>query len=465
MPNLAQLNLLQSLIGTEGIYTSTIFESNKIDNGTKVLYIRRALENDWYDYNELLGKLYIITGTSEEINDWTELMRALKFINDIYHNNTVKYENLGLRSAHDHYFSRLGGTDLQTFQQAITQLITQEIETFSSGKEADINEQIQTRISRESTMGTSQWWQPELDLPVEQINAWFQRQPGYDALSDELKLLILSDYINARSAFQALNLTMADCHLLGVQQFKYFMDNWFELGMITHNDVLNINAEQLIALSPENREDFVKNKIEYSISFVIVKLRTGNLLPLADFFSLDSERRALFCTIVQRSLLLSVISQLPISIIDFFKLDLEFINTLEQHNMNCFLLINYQYVQPAQLLQLSINEIAHLCLYFNNIHNLMEKQAISLDSLFELPKDNRSFIIENSHEIINLLSQNKLSKENLFTLSHPALVNLLEGSKMDSGINSKFSFFTNMPCCISDEEMADSAFGQKRSFK
>lgn len=468
MPNSAQMNLLESLIGSEGIYTSTIFESSKIDNGTKVLYMRRALENDCYDYNELLGKLYLITGTPEEINEWTELMRALKVINDIYCNNTVKYENLGLRSAHDHYFSRLGATDLQAFQQAITELITHEIETFSSGREAEINEQIQTRISRESTTGTSQWWQPKLDLPVEQINAWFQRQPGYDELSDELKVLILSDYINARSVFQVLNLTMTQCQMLGVEQFKYFMDNWVRLGMITKNDVLNINAEQLIALSQEDREDFVQNNINYSVSFSMFKRKTGDLFPLSEFFSLDSERRALFCTIVKGSLLFSVISKLPISIIDFFKLDLEFINTLQQHNMNCFLLIKCQYLQPAQLLQLPINEISWLCLHLNNIHDLIKNQVIFPNDLFALSSENRSFIIENAAALINLLAQNKLTRENLLALPYNELVHVLTKPESDDSIRQisrgtelKYSFFTQMPCSVSDQEMADSAFGQK----
>lgn len=265
---------------------------------------------------------------------------------------------------------------------------------------------------------------------------------------------------------------MAQCQMLGVQEFKYFMDNWFDLGMITKNQLLNINIGQLIQLNQQDREDFVQNKIEYTVSFGLVKNKTGDLFPITDFFSLDSERRALFCSIVKHSFLFYVIKKLPISIIDFFKLDLNFIKTLEMHNTNCFLLVKYQYLQPAQLLQLSINEITFLCSHFNKINNLMKKQTISLRDLFELPENNRTFIIENADKVINLLSQNKMSKEMLLSLSHLNLIELLTKPEFDdSNINIncvnklKVSFFTQMPCDISDEEMVDSAFGQKKSFK
>lgn len=54
--NQSQLSLLESLIGNEGIYSSTILESNLMDDGTKVLYLQRAITSTCFEFNEFLNK-------------------------------------------------------------------------------------------------------------------------------------------------------------------------------------------------------------------------------------------------------------------------------------------------------------------------------------------------------------------------------------------------------------------------
>ena len=118
-----QTEFLESLVGppapeTEkeeafagGIYYQGVVENESIDFGTRVLYLKRAIQQNCSEFNESLDKLYRpgLKDKEKEKND--ELIDSLKRINDLCFNNEVKYEPVKgepkHKSALDHFFGGL----------------------------------------------------------------------------------------------------------------------------------------------------------------------------------------------------------------------------------------------------------------------------------------------------------------------------------------------------------------------
>lgn len=169
MPNPGQIRLLDSLIGEDGIYFTTISEDENLDVGTKVLYLNRAITEQCHDFLNSLDKIYnpSLDNTKQIAN--IEFIRALKVINDLCFNNQIKFSDFGCKPALDHFFSRLGDINSSNFQTIIQQNIQTRINELSRGHEITVSEQIHAREIAEHNTLIDISWRRILDLPTEQL--------------------------------------------------------------------------------------------------------------------------------------------------------------------------------------------------------------------------------------------------------------------------------------------------------
>lgn len=177
--NNAQIELIESLIGFEGIYFETIKDEESIDTGTKVLYLERAISEDCQTFLKSLDKLY-----QPESN--IELIRALKTINDLFFNTEVKNSVHGVKSALKHWFGGLGDIDnVDAFKKVIEELVNKSVTVISKGKESEqIDKQKENRITAEETITNQTGWRTIIDLPSAQSVTDSQSSP--EPLSDSL---------------------------------------------------------------------------------------------------------------------------------------------------------------------------------------------------------------------------------------------------------------------------------------
>ena len=94
---------LDEFIGEEGIYFEAIRDDESFDDGTKILYLERAISQDCEIFNQNLDKLYNPDLVGDAKTDNIEFIRALKIINDLCFNNEVKYDGYRPRFALKHY--------------------------------------------------------------------------------------------------------------------------------------------------------------------------------------------------------------------------------------------------------------------------------------------------------------------------------------------------------------------------
>ena len=146
------VNLLNDFSEKDGIYYSTIDEYEELNLGTKVLYLERAISENCKTFNESLDKLYGSEGVEN-----IELIRALKFINDICFNTSVKFAEHGLKSAIVHWFESISGQTLNEdeIKKTIQLKIEERIKELSEGNQEKVAAEKEARILTETPLNVS----------------------------------------------------------------------------------------------------------------------------------------------------------------------------------------------------------------------------------------------------------------------------------------------------------------------
>lgn len=170
MPNPAQLELLHSFFGEEGIYSSTIENTDVLDTITKMVLLEKAITEDYQTFLTTIDKLNM---TVNQKSPEEELIRALKAMNDVCFNNDVMYGEYGTRPALEHYFGSLGAIHANEFQEATRELIGNGInriigDDWSDGHEVEKQSRCQ---AINDSPHQNQQWRELFDLPQTNITA------------------------------------------------------------------------------------------------------------------------------------------------------------------------------------------------------------------------------------------------------------------------------------------------------
>jgi hypothetical protein len=164
MINNTQLQFLDDMLGSEGTLYETIIDINGFNLGTKSLYLERAITEDCQTFLMSLDKLY------DGADNCLELIRNLKTINDLCFNHPMKFGEHGLRSALNHYFSKIGPNPLLAeFQPVIRQHIQDRLVQLQQGHEQQVLHERQARQAMEPNISGQSSWRTLLDLPSEQL--------------------------------------------------------------------------------------------------------------------------------------------------------------------------------------------------------------------------------------------------------------------------------------------------------
>lgn len=206
MPNTAQKEVLNEFIASDGIYFETIkeYDENKVDLGTKILYLERAISQDCQTFLKLVDKLYQPgLGSEDERKAHLEFIRSLKTINDLCFNNEVKYSVYGLKSALTHYFGALGDVNANDFQILIKEIINENLTTWCEGQEKDVATQKQAREIAKNSIISQSGWRFKLDLPQDQLDL------PQDQLPSQQNTFLSASFIQSiSSAFANLDTEM-----------------------------------------------------------------------------------------------------------------------------------------------------------------------------------------------------------------------------------------------------------------
>lgn len=102
----AQMELLEDLVGVEGHLTTVVGEALELNRATKILYLQRAISQSCAEFNislDELNEFYVKKAAADEAkasydkklkpnDERLDVIRSLKAINDLYHNNEVAYK-------------------------------------------------------------------------------------------------------------------------------------------------------------------------------------------------------------------------------------------------------------------------------------------------------------------------------------------------------------------------------------
>lgn len=165
MPNLAQLEFLDSLISEQGDYYLTVKNHAGLNLGEKLLYLERAITpQEPENFLVQLDKLYQpgLTGEAKQSN--LDFICSLKRINELCFDHTLT--SLGGKSALEYYFGSLGvieTTDKQELQASIQNKIHENIAGLYKDKEEEIKAQQEKRINAELRIVPNRDWR---DAPL-----------------------------------------------------------------------------------------------------------------------------------------------------------------------------------------------------------------------------------------------------------------------------------------------------------
>ena len=164
MVNEAQKALLNDLVGCNGIYTTTINDFTHETEGTKLLYLKRAITLQGIHFLESLDQLYKENIDDQLKPEYIDLIRSLKMINNLYFNQEINYDEYGIRFTLDHYFSRIGSVNPDEFKTYIHESIEEITGEYYPQEEASIEHDILTRLELERSKKGAPHWRNELDF-------------------------------------------------------------------------------------------------------------------------------------------------------------------------------------------------------------------------------------------------------------------------------------------------------------
>jgi len=243
----AQIEFLESFLGEDGSSITTILEYEKLDLGTKIEYLERSILYEGCFFYSDLDQIYdaSLTLDRDKLAN-LELVRQLKFINDICFNNTIKYDEFGNRLAITHYFDKLGGSATPECFKVYTQtIIRRRIINLIKGTSKEIIEsEITKRLQKEVLIHHNLGWRKILDLPVWQqvpyLGKWHSKYPEFlEWLFDLKNLGMISGQVIAR--FEELGSSLALCTARVMEALA-----WAELtDNRNFNAILNVGSANL----------------------------------------------------------------------------------------------------------------------------------------------------------------------------------------------------------------------------
>lgn len=293
MINHSQLELLESMIGSDGFLIETIMENEQFNMGVKALYLQRSIRKDCHAFLLDLDKLYKSDLSEEVKSAYLEFIQTLKRINDLCFNNEIKSGDYGLKKALDFTFERLGNVNPQEFKEKIIQLVNQKIQTLKENQADLIKQEQKNHREMEMSVFGSIKWRQELDLPSEQLtpmvrhidNGIFKARRSQNYLiTTSQEQALLNQQINIS------NEAMSVSTLLGIQanpredheslQLLRRIGSWVYFANISLDAIFNLQATLLMSLA--NRVDDVivlVQELEISFEFLsTLPEQTRNLL-------------------------------------------------------------------------------------------------------------------------------------------------------------------------------------------
>ena len=309
-----QQDVLNGYIGRDGIYLHTIRENKDINLGTKLLYLERAIKERPKEFLTHLKQICLAPEKESSI----ELVRALKVINDLYHNNQIQYGDYGVKRASDHFFNGCGKVDLSDLQLLVREAIHLEVVSLKAKAKDDIDDQANKRKSSEWTITGNENLPIILDLPM------IQRAPSFDMFYND------DEWVQKRDHVRAWLLRLKEANIVD----EIFTDSMHSKTAHVVMQVLHALAWSDIPFTRENVGKVLKSGTAriYSLSTDISNL---------SYYKLDSQTN--FNTIINiviphyTSEIMKVMSALhwmgvPTSQANFDKL---IANRTESYKLNC----------------------------------------------------------------------------------------------------------------------------------
>lgn len=167
--NATQQHLLDSFFGVEGDYSTIIREYTGLEAGIKSLYLQRAITMSRHDFLASLDKLYPVDTHVTERAQVFEVIRSLKFINELYFNHSIHLMHLNIdKPVLAHCFDSISppqflAAGLGEFQASITAHVQRERLTLNSEQ---THEQMTRRIRAEKSIVGDASWRLVTDLPI-----------------------------------------------------------------------------------------------------------------------------------------------------------------------------------------------------------------------------------------------------------------------------------------------------------
>lgn len=149
---------------------------SELNLGTICLYLNRAIDrNSTIPFNDLLDKLYQPESQNQPSAGNIELIRALKNINDLYHDNFICPEKNNCVKevrALDYFLKPLDFFQFNDVRWFIKSKVQEKIAKWtyaSPSSRTVLEEEIARRIQLENSMQGNDYWRYILDLPLEQM--------------------------------------------------------------------------------------------------------------------------------------------------------------------------------------------------------------------------------------------------------------------------------------------------------
>ena len=158
----AQIELLESLLGNEGIYSETVLEEQLTPYDIRLFYLYRALYEPTKVFLSSLDKLY--NPRLENL----ELIRCLKHINDLANNAEVRNGDFGNSQALSHFLGRLGDVSCEkAFIAKIRELVMVHINSAVTN-DYTLMDKASRRYRVEDYIDPLPQWRLLVDLPESQ---------------------------------------------------------------------------------------------------------------------------------------------------------------------------------------------------------------------------------------------------------------------------------------------------------
>lgn len=393
-------NLLESFFSLEGIYYEIIKEDGSLDNGTKILYLLRAITVPSQEFLVLLDKLYSGDLTKEKQSDRLEVVRAFKLINDLFLNTPVKYGVWGIRTAHSHYF--VGAVDEEIVKSAIKKLIDAAIIDLSS---SNSEHEKMNRIESEKTIAPNPGWRLSLDLANQQLTL-DMREMERDQVSFHLCTIL-------NIPKEALD-KLPEADRLGLnniiqQKFKHIEDKY------------HVSQQEIMVLSKEDRKEVLLFIAEAGFLKAIG-------LTIKDWPILVKDNKSF----------LIHLDYYRVPLMQLIRLHNFPANKILQFNSDRLALFSLQYERIVSLIEKvqfpmkrlvsisDIDELAATIVYERSVICLVKELSLSIDDLMAIPFPVRKLFLEYSQNVIQLVNDEHINIETLIELSKEKLETLFK---------------------------------------